>query len=465
MAEEYPALGKYYIIGNASDAQAFPIVGITFDMKKGGYQEPNFGDTIPADANMPNDLSPSGFIFHKSTVTAPDQRITFQYDLLPSCWIYDETVDSESLNIIFEKRRNNIGVNIIPGATIFSGSGASLTAVLTGGVVTSVTISNGGTGYGEFVNIRVATGGGRTAVMYAHSTNGIIDMVSIYDGGTAYGSAPTLTVLPKTLVQTDRRNGRSNAAPEDMDFNVSHEVVTIFPQPLYADLSSALLSQREMSFPFPSRLDVLFVQLTQNADIGYIQPRSSRVAATIKTYWVISDTEPTPPAYDVISPEPTISVSVGNPGTTAGVTGIATYRSVLIDATSQWYSTAGGFLLIRFNASTPSFSTYQGITYNQTTISCTNGTNVISGSGTHFLTDQFVVGQPWGNTTIQSIDSDTHMTLVANYTGTTITNAPFLDRVVGAGWVGTVKEPIAPSITPEKFTKLWRIERVFMTMQ
>lgn len=304
--DEFPPLGVYYVIGNSSDSQAFPIIGISFDMKKGGYDEPNFGDPIPTGANMPNNMSSAGFVFHKSTVTAPDQRIHFQYDLFPGPWIYDETVDPESLAITFEKRRNNIGANIIPGAKVFTGSGASLTAVLTTGVVTSVTINSGGTGYGEFVSIFVAAGAGRTAVMFAHSTNGIIDQIFISDGGSVYSGAPTLTVLPSTMQVTDRKNGRLYAAPEDMDFNVSHEVVTVTPQPLNSDISTALVSETTESISFPGICNYGTVNATIGGGQGIINldgrsTNARNVPVNVLTYWVVSDTKPTV-AWDTIAP-------------------------------------------------------------------------------------------------------------------------------------------------------------------
>lgn len=306
MPDEFPPLGKYVVMGNASDSQDFPILLVAYDQTKGGYVEPDFGDPIPTGANLPAGISSSGYVFHKSIIVAPDQRIRWIYEKYPGPWIYDETVDPESLQIVFEKRRNNIGVNIIPGAKVFTGTGASLTAVLTGGVVTSVTINNGGGGYGEFVSIFVAAGAGRTAVMFAHSTNGIIDQIFISDGGSAYAGAPVLTILPNTLQVTDRKNGRLYAAPEDMDFNVSHEVVTITPQPLNSSIATALVSETTESISFVGLCNYAAVNASIGGGQGIINldgrsTNARNIPVNVLTYWVVSNTKPTV-AWDTVAP-------------------------------------------------------------------------------------------------------------------------------------------------------------------
>lgn len=307
MPDEIPPLGKYVVQGNDSDSQDFPILLIAFDQTKPGYTEVPFGTPIPADANLPAGISPTGYVFHKSSIVAPDQRIRWIYQKYPGPWIYDETVDPETLQIIFEKRRNNVGVNIIPGARVYTGSGATITCTIDGnGSIVTTTVTNGGAGYGEFVSIYVPAGGGRTAVMFAHSTNGIIDFVYVSDPGVGYVSAPTLVVLPNTLQVTDRKNGRLYAAPEDMDFNVSHEVVTITPQPLNYNQATALVSETTESISFPGLCNWAKVNATIGGGQGIVNldgraTNARNIPVSVLTYWVVSDTKPTV-AWDTIAP-------------------------------------------------------------------------------------------------------------------------------------------------------------------
>ena len=75
-----------------------------------------------------------------------------------------------------------------------TGSGASITANITGNAVTSLTISLGGTNY---VNPGVAFsgGGGSGAQATLVITNGVITGYNLISGGTGYSSAPSVQVV------------------------------------------------------------------------------------------------------------------------------------------------------------------------------------------------------------------------------------------------------------------------------
>jgi hypothetical protein len=69
--------------------------------------------------------------------------------------------------------------------------------------VNSVSIDNGGTGYG-LVSVRVTGGGGTGAFGNAVVDNGIIDSITITDRGSNFTSIPTLSVdLPRFLIETE----------------------------------------------------------------------------------------------------------------------------------------------------------------------------------------------------------------------------------------------------------------------
>lgn len=75
-----------------------------------------------------------------------------------------------------------------------SDNDARLTAVLSGGVITSVTVTNGGTGFTTVPTLTVQGGGGSGATLTAHLTAGAISSVTVGSGGTGYTSVPAIVV-------------------------------------------------------------------------------------------------------------------------------------------------------------------------------------------------------------------------------------------------------------------------------
>lgn len=83
------------------------------------------------------------------------------------------------------------------------GGGAQLTATLTSGAISAVTVVSGGNGYTSgSVSITVSGGGGSGATLTPVITNGAIASVTVGAGGSGYTTAPTLTVVPATLTTT-----------------------------------------------------------------------------------------------------------------------------------------------------------------------------------------------------------------------------------------------------------------------
>lgn len=93
----------------------------------------------------------------------------------------------------------------IKHAVVKVGSGAVLTPVVTAGVVTSVTVTNGGTGYGAAPEITFI-GAGTGAVATATVVDGVITAVVVSAGGTGYTVAPTATaaeIITHTVSATE----------------------------------------------------------------------------------------------------------------------------------------------------------------------------------------------------------------------------------------------------------------------
>lgn len=89
---------------------------------------------------------------------------------------------------------------VTPAATIqyivcTQGSGAVLTATVAAGAVTSVAVTNGGTGYPS--NPKITIGGpGTGATLTLTVVAGVITAAAVATGGTGYATAPTITVSP-----------------------------------------------------------------------------------------------------------------------------------------------------------------------------------------------------------------------------------------------------------------------------
>ena len=75
---------------------------------------------------------------------------------------------------------------------------ATLTAVLTGDAVSSVTINDGGSGYSTAPQLYFTGGGGSGAVATATLTAGVITVITVVTGGSGYTTAPTITVAGGT---------------------------------------------------------------------------------------------------------------------------------------------------------------------------------------------------------------------------------------------------------------------------
>ena len=89
------------------------------------------------------------------------------------------------------------GYTSVPDVYFFggNGTGATATAVVSGGVVTGVTVTRGGTGYTALPNVIFV--GGSTKIVIATPTvvSGVVTAITVTQGGTGYPSAPTVVLL------------------------------------------------------------------------------------------------------------------------------------------------------------------------------------------------------------------------------------------------------------------------------
>lgn len=112
-----------------------------------------------------------------------------------------------------------------PAITFTSGggTGAVATASLSPGAVSSVTVVNGGTGFTSTPTLTFEGGGGTGAVATANLTSGVITSVTVTNGGSGYTSDPAV------IVQTGVNNAASATATL-MPFGVSGSSIETFEQ-------------------------------------------------------------------------------------------------------------------------------------------------------------------------------------------------------------------------------------------
>lgn len=98
---------------------------------------------------------------------------------------------------------------VTSGGTNFTGSGqfkfalvtstnvsatATATATVSGGFVTIISVTLGGSGYVTPPAVTISGGGGSGAAATANLSGGVVTSITINNPGSGYGSAPTVTI-------------------------------------------------------------------------------------------------------------------------------------------------------------------------------------------------------------------------------------------------------------------------------
>jgi len=130
----------------------------------------------------------TGILYKVDSSAYTNAGVTFRsIARFPTILKEGQRIFHESLQIDFKA-----GVGLSTGL-------ASLTAVLTAGVVTSITINDGGSGYTAAPTLVFSGGDGSGAVATATLTAGIVTGTTIHNGGSGYTSAPTITCVGGTV--------------------------------------------------------------------------------------------------------------------------------------------------------------------------------------------------------------------------------------------------------------------------
>jgi len=107
--------------------------------------------------------------------------------------IQDIYSDDSSLIKFLDNALKKYAISTTVSFTGGGGSGATGTAVVSNGVIQTVSITTGGNGYTSAPTVSFTGEGGSGATGTAVVSNGVIQTVSITTGGTGYTSAPTVS--------------------------------------------------------------------------------------------------------------------------------------------------------------------------------------------------------------------------------------------------------------------------------
>lgn len=393
-------------------------------------------------------LPQDALLVKQLTSDAPDPYgnlyiyVTRVYQTLPTVWLYIPlSVDKDNLAITLEKKRFNIATNIKVGAVISAGINGAVTASITGGSVSSTTISNAGSGYAEIVPLIFSPpASGKTATGYAFAlaTNGAISQIVITDAGSGYSIAPTIVILPQAVTITERSHGTVRFSAQGLTEFVAHEIVTVITQSPYADIGSALESTSYDGYQYPARVNVPYV-IKYGSPIGSRTPKASIVPINIYRYWVIADVKPSVSIDEILFDD--IEVQ--------GVT----YRNVIHD---EFLADYNGFPLW-IPASTPSYTGYMGIvdiTGSQIVI---NSDGTVVGTSTAFTTEVQVGDLILSTFIVSHITDDLNLNVSdPPISDLTITTTPLFVSRQSAGWIGNEKV-IKAEVIPGAFTKEWEV--------
>lgn len=90
---------------------------------------------------------------------------------------------------------NNITTALPHNLSTPAGTGATATAALTTGSVSSIAVTRGGSGYVAAPIVRLTGGGGTGATAQAIVSGGVVTSIQVVTGGTGYTSAPAVQII------------------------------------------------------------------------------------------------------------------------------------------------------------------------------------------------------------------------------------------------------------------------------
>jgi len=141
---------------------------------------------------------------------------------LNEAWVHVvEAVNSGAYEVVVQRLVPETAVIKYAVADVPSpGMGGQVTATITTGSVTALSITTPGTGYTTAPNIVISGGGGSGATATCAVTAGAITSVTLTSGGSGYTSAPTVSVVPVAVHAFDW--SVSTTLPAGFDIAIKH---------------------------------------------------------------------------------------------------------------------------------------------------------------------------------------------------------------------------------------------------
>jgi len=148
--------------------------------------------TKTADRRMPNVSAPMTLGNQETFSSSNNTMWGNKFDELDEARTFYKINNADKIEVM-----QTLSVSISGGG----GSGAKITPVITGGVITGFTVVSGGSGYTSAPTITIKGGNGTGATATAVITDGVVTGVTISSGGSGYIAAPSGSVTEVTTIQ------------------------------------------------------------------------------------------------------------------------------------------------------------------------------------------------------------------------------------------------------------------------
>ncbi|WP_215754211.1 hypothetical protein [Acetobacter sp. P5B1] len=177
------------------------------------------------------------------------------------------------------------GVTLTNSApTAEAGSGATATAAITDGAVSSVTVSAGGTGYSVAPIVSLTGGGGTGATAVAVVSGGAVTAINVVSAGSGYTTAPTVTITPQA-VPTGAPNGFVYSDQQGLTTAYLQESTMTLPEGFMAQLAEGGDIWSASSTPATIGQSVFASTTDGSISTG---SAGATIAGSIETAWKVS---------------------------------------------------------------------------------------------------------------------------------------------------------------------------------
>lgn len=216
---------------------------------------------VATQAGTSTQIAPAGTISTPDKLNVGDTQWGSQYVVIVAnqpngYWLWDGEIfyGPSTLSPVVNLTNVGSGYNSVPVVTPFGGigAGATFTAIVNSGVVTGVSLTSPGKGYGATDYVGLAFSGGNTAataILSTTITNGTISTVSIVNHGLGYVS-PVVNVFGGGGVGGSITVGVASGTISAVTLAASGSGYISAPTPIITDTSSTVAQANANLMPF-----------------------------------------------------------------------------------------------------------------------------------------------------------------------------------------------------------------------